>query len=326
MRTGHARTCLLFAAALAFVGLARLLVGGETLVAWPDLPGVLDLRLHRLAAAVIIGGSLALSGVMLQSLLRNPLASPDLIGLAPGAGFGVMLATYLHFLATGELTRWTGVAGPALIGSLAALALVYIISQRRGIIDPAAMVLVGIIVGLVFAAGTVFLQFQMPDRGQSAVRWLMGSISDETTAAQLAASAGLLVLTLVLAWLAGPALDAASLGEDEARSVGLRIGRTRAMLFIASGALAAASVVLAGPIGFVGLIAPHAARMLGGPRHAPLAINAVLAGAVLLVGADTLVKAIQLGGGRLPVGVLTAALGGPFFLVLLLSNAARRTI
>jgi iron complex transport system permease protein len=126
---------------------------------------VLSLRAHRLGAAGIVGGALALAGVMLQSLLRNPLASPDLIGLAPGAGFGVMLATYLHYLATGELTRWTGVAGPALLGALAALGVVYAISQRRGIIDPAAMILVGVIVGLVFGAGTVFLQFQMPDRG-----------------------------------------------------------------------------------------------------------------------------------------------------------------
>lgn len=324
MRPRPLTTLLAFLALLTLAAAARLLVGGETLLAWPELPGVLGLRLHRLAAASIVGGSLALSGVMLQTLLRNPLASPDLIGLAPGAGFGVMLATYLHYLATGELTRWTGVAVPALAGALAALALVYVISQRRGLIDPAAMVLVGIIVGLVFSAGTVFLQFQMPDRGQSAVRWLMGSISDETSGVQLVATAALLALTLTLAFLASPTLDATSLSEDEARSVGLRLGVVRAGLFVASGALAAASVVLAGPIGFVGLIAPHAARMLGGPRHAALCVSATLAGAALLVGADTLVKAVQLGGGRLPVGVLTAALGGPFFLVLLLSNKSGR--
>lgn len=312
-------TLLVLVLLLAVVAVARLLVGGETL-AWPDHPEILDLRLHRLLAAGIVGGALALGGVLLQSLLRNPLASPDLIGLAPGAGFGVMLATYLHYLATGELTRWTGVAGPALAGALAALGIVYLISQRRGLIDPAAMILVGVIVGLVFGAGTVFMQFQMPDRGQSAVRWLMGSISDETTTGQLATVGGLLLATLAVAIAWGGRLDAASLTDDEARSVGLRIGRIRFFLFVASGALAAGSVVLAGPIGFVGLIAPHAARLTGGPRHAMLSINATLAGAVLLVAADTLVKAINLGAGRLPVGVLTAALGGPFFLVLLVSR------
>lgn len=308
---------LIFLVLLLAGGATRLLVGGES-PGWPESGMVLELRLNRLGTAGLVGGSLALAGVMLQSLLRNPLASPDLIGLGPGAGFGVMLATYLHFLATGELTRWTGVAGPALLGALAALGAVYLISQRRGLIDPAAMILVGIVVGLVFGAGTVFLQFQMPDRGQSAMRWLMGSISDEITRAQLWAGAGLLGACLVGVVWNGRRLDAAALDEDEARSVGLRIGRLRAGLFVASGALAAAAVVLAGPIGFVGLIAPHAARMLGGSRHGMLAVNATLAGAALLIGADALVKAVHLGAGRLPVGVLTAALGGPFFLVLLM--------
>jgi iron complex transport system permease protein len=312
-------TLIVLVLLLAAAGAARLVVGGETL-GWPDHPEVWGLRLHRLAAAGIVGGALALGGLFLQSLLRNPLASPDLIGLAPGAGFGVMLATYLNYLATGELTRWTGVAGPALLGALGALGLVYFISQRRGLIDPAAMILVGVIVGLVFGAGTVFLQFQMPDRGQSAVRWLMGSISDETSGPQLIAAGGLVVLAVAGAVSAARLLDAASLEEDEARSVGLRVGRVRAGLFIASGALAAAAVVLAGPIGFVGLIAPHAARMAGGPRHAMLSVNSALAGAALLIAADALVKGIDLGAGRLPVGVLTAALGGPFFIVLLASR------
>lgn len=314
-------TLAVFLACLAAAAALRLLVGGDAL-AWPEHPEILALRLHRLASAGLVGGALALAGVMLQSLLRNPLASPDLIGLAPGAGFGVMLATYLHFLATGELTRWTGVALPALAGALAALGIVYLISQRRGLIDPAAMILVGIIVGLVFGAGTVFLQFQMPDRGQSAVRWLMGSISDETTSPQLLAVGGLLLVAAFLAWVTAPSLDAASLEEDEARAVGVRIGRVRFLLFVASGALSAGAVVLAGPIGFIGLIAPHAARMMGGPRHAMLTINATIAGAALLVAADTLVKAVNLGGGRLPVGVLTAALGGPFFIALLVSKRA----
>lgn len=308
---------LIFVVLLLAGGATRLLVGGES-PGWPESGMVLELRLNRLGTAGLVGGSLALAGVMLQSLLRNPLASPDLIGLGPGAGFGVMLATYLHFLASGELTRWTGVAGPALLGALAALGAVYLISQRRGLIDPAAMILVGIVVGLVFGAGTVFLQFQMPDRGQSAMRWLMGSISDEITRAQLWAGAGLLGACLAGVVWNGRRLDAAALDEDEARSVGLRIGRLRAGLFVASGALAAAAVVLAGPIGFVGLIAPHAARMLGGSRHGMLAVNATLAGAALLIGADALVKAVHLGAGRLPVGVLTAALGGPFFLMLLM--------
>jgi iron complex transport system permease protein len=308
--------CLLL---LLLAGIARLLVGGESL-AIPTSEEVLALRSHRLLAAMIVGGSLGLAGLMLQGLLRNPLASPDLIGLGPGAGFGVMLATYLHYLATGELTRWTGVAGPALLGSLGALAIVYLISQRRGIIDPAAMILVGVIVGLVFGAGTVFLQFQMPDRGQSAVRWLMGSISDETSPSQLALGGGILLVSVLASVLSARTLDACAMSEDEARASGVRVGLVRAGLFTGAGLLSAVSIVLAGPIAFVGLIAPHAARMTGGPGHRLLAISATLAGAALVVGADALVKGIDLAAGRLPVGVLTAALGGPFFLVLLVGG------
>lgn len=308
--------CLILLVAAA---LLRLMVGGDAL-SLPESADVLSLRGHRLLAAGIVGGALALSGVMLQTLLRNPLASPDLIGLAPGAGFGVMLATYLHYLATGELTRWTGVAGPALLGSLAALGVVYAISQRRGIIDPAAMILVGVIVGLVFGAGTVFLQFQMPDRGQSAVRWLMGSITDESTLAQLGFCGALVLVGVLLVSRWGRVLDASALSEDEARSSGIRVGAVRACLFIGAGVLSAVSIVLAGPIAFVGLIAPHAVRMTGGPGHRLLAPNAALGGAALVVLADALVKGIDLAAGRLPVGVLTAALGGPFFLVLLVGR------
>lgn len=304
---------------VAIAALLRILVGGDGL-GFPGSDEILGLRAHRLLAAAIVGGSLSLAGVMLQSLLRNPLASPDLIGLGPGAGFGVMLATYLHYLATGELTRWTGVGGPALLGALLALGIVYAISQRRGIIDPAAMILIGVIVGLVFGAGTVFLQFQMPDRGQSAVRWLMGSVSDETSVAQLAVCGGVLLAAMGATSGWGRVLDASAMSADEARAVGVSVGRVRALLFIGSGVLAAASIVLAGPIAFVGLIGPHAARMLGGPSHRLLAINATLAGAALVIGADALVKGIDLASGRLPIGVLTAAMGGPFFLVLLMGT------
>ena len=115
-------TLLICLLALGGAAVLRLAVGGETL-ALPETGEILSLRLHRLAAAGLVGGSLGLAGVMLQSLLRNPLASPDLIGLGPGAGFGVMVATYLHYLATGELTRWTGVALPALVGAMVALGL-----------------------------------------------------------------------------------------------------------------------------------------------------------------------------------------------------------
>lgn len=323
MKTRPIGTLIVCLILLAVASVLRLTIGGDSL-ALPESGEILSLRGHRLAAAGIVGGALGIAGVMLQSLLRNPLASPDLIGLGPGAGFGVMLATYLHYLTTGELTRWSGVAGPALLGALAALGVVYAISQRKGLIDPAAMILVGVIVGLVFGAGTVFLQFQMPDRGQSAVRWLMGAISDETSMAQLVVCGGAVLVSAVWVCSLGPQLDACAMSEAEARSVGVRVGRVRTGLFIGAGVMSAISILLAGPIAFVGLIAPHTARMTGGPGHRMLSWNATLGGAALLIFADALVKGIDLAAGRLPVGVLTATLGGPFFLVLLMR--ARRSI
>lgn len=308
----------IFAALLAGAVVLRLCLG-EGGLGWPGREDVLGVRAQRAAAGAIVGGSLALAGVMLQCLLRNPLASPDLLGLASGAGLGVMVAAYLAFLA-GAIAPTAiggGIGLGALIGACAALALIYLLSQRRGLIDPVSLVLVGVVMSLMCGSGTVFVQHLMPDRGAAASRWLLGALSDDTTWPQLAAIGGVLLAGLAYAAWSGPAMDAASLGEDEARSVGVHLGALRAGLFIGSGVLSACAVVLAGPVGFVGLVCPHVARMVGGPAHRGLAVNATVAGAGLVVLADALVKAIDLDAGRLPISVVTSLLGGPFFIWLL---------
>ena len=310
-----------FAALLASAGVLRMLVGGPAM-AWPDDPFVVELRGLRLCAGLTVGAALGLAGVLLQSLLRNPLASPDLMGLAAGAGLAVTIATYIAYRAGGGLVIWSGAGPAALIGSLLALTIVYVLSQRSWLIDPVAMILVGVVVSFVFGAVTVFVQHLMPDRGESGRRWMMGMLSDETRWADVAALGVLCIGFAAASAKLGPAMDAASMSEDEARSSGVPLGLLRAFQFAGAGVLTAGSVAIAGPIGFVGLICPHVARLVGGPAHRGLSISAALAAAALVVGADTLVKSVTVAGGRLPIGVLTSVIGGPVFIWLLLRERA----
>lgn len=284
---------------------------------------ILELRAHRALAAAIVGAALATAGVLLQSMLRNDLASPFILGLTSGAGLGIVVATYAGYLAGGAIVTHSPPIPAAVVGAFGALGLVYLLSQRRGLIDPATLILVGVIVSIVCGAITTLLLHLMPDRGLAMYgRWVMGEISEETSWARIALVGGVTVVGIgVSAWM-GPALDAASLGDDEARSVGVRLGPVRAAGFGIAGVLTAGTIVLAGPIGFVGLICPHIVRALAGARHRGLVIGSALAGGVMLVLADIAVTVPTLETGRIPVGVLTALLGGPLFIVLLRRGAA----
>lgn len=318
-------------AAAALACLWRLVVGGDH-IAFPGLGeadlAIWDLRLTRMVAGVVVGAALAVGGVMLQSLLRNPLASPDLLGLSAGAGLAVMIVTYAASLRTGALAiPIEAEGGAALVGAVAALVAVYALAQRRGVIEPVTMILVGVIVSVICGAATMLLQRLMPDRGMSSERWFMGQLTDDLRWMPIAVVGVVtLALTALGAWL-GPAMDAGALGDDEARSVGVPIGRLRALLFIASGVLTAGAVFLVGPVGFVGLVCPHVVRLGAGPSHRVVVIGSALAGAALVVGADAAVKtpsATWVPTGRLPLGVVTALIGGPVFLWLLLRETKGR--
>lgn len=301
---------------LALAVLLRLLVASDGLH-WPSDEAVLRLRLDRAVSGIVVGGGVALAGVLLQALLRNPLASPDILGLASGAQLGVMTSIYLGFLAGQGAVPLLGRVGPALAGSLAGLGLVYALSRRRGVVDPLAMILVGVIVAILAGAGSQMLQHLMPDRGFEASRWLLGSLPDDLSPTLLGMSGAVVAASLAIGIVLGPQMDAASLSDDEALSVGVNIKRLRPTLFVLSGVLAAATVVIAGPIGFVGLVCPHVMRLLAGPSHRPLVIGSTLLGGALVVFADVLVRAIPTPTGRLPLGVLTTLIGGPVFVVLL---------
>jgi iron complex transport system permease protein len=211
---------------------------------------------------------------------------------------------------------------PATLGSFVALAFVLGLSRRHGTVDPVTMVLAGVVVGTVAAALTMVAEALLPpDRRGVAAAWVLGRIPDVVpTGPWLACLLAAVGLTGLAVWR-GRALDASALTDDEAASVGVSLGRLRLAMFAACGIASAASVVLCGPIGFVGLLAPHLARPLTGPRNGPLVVASALLGAALLVAADAVRQLFDVHGGRLPIGALTAALGGIAFLVLLRRTA-----
>lgn len=303
----------LFALLLVAVG-ARLAVRGFE---HGEVRTLLELRGAQIAAAVIVGAALSVSGVLLQSMLRNPLASPDLLGLATGSGLAVMVAALLSHVSGNSIPGFASTRVAALIGSLGALALVYALSQRRGLLDPISLVLVGVVVGLMCGAGIEFIRHFLQAQDLLASRLLMGGLRGESSSTELwVCGAIVLGCVAVSAWL-GRAMDAMALGEEEARSVGVPVGGVRVTLFVVAGAMTAVSVVLAGAIGFVGLIGPHVVRLIAGPSHRVLVVGSALAGAALVVLADVCVSAMATDAGRVPLSVLTSVLGGPLFVVLL---------
>ncbi len=292
---------------------------------------VAPLRMGAVGSALAAGMCLGLSGLLLQSLLRNPLAAPFILGLSAGAGLAATSAAWIAATMTALSAEWisfllAGGSGviPGTFGALAVLAIVYCLGRRRGVLDPLTLILAGTVVATMCGALTLLVQSLMPptSRGESWM-WFMGQVPEIPHWPLVFAAVGLVALIGAIAARLGSALDAASTSDDEATSLGVSLPKLRLVLFLGAGVLAAASVALCGPIAFVGFVAPHLARTLLGARHRALAIASPLAGGAILVWADAVRQAIDVGAGRLPIGVLTALLGGPVFLIVMRSYRAR---
>lgn len=275
---------------------------------------VRDLRLPRVLCAVLIGAALSLSGMIFQGLVRNPLVSPDVIGINAGAG---LLAVFS--IVTGMSAAMLPVA--AFIGAIAAALAVYVLAWREGI-SPSRLILVGIGVGAALQAGTTWLTVKYPiEQARPALVWLMGSISGSDWGDARVVAIFLAVclpLTIALAW----PLRAMQLGDDVARSLGISLERTRLLLILIGAALAAAAVAVAGPIGFVALMVPHFARMVAGPLSGSVVLFTALVGGAFLLIAD--IAGAHLLPVSIPVGVVTAAIGAPYFLILLHRSNVRQ--
>ncbi|GAB2675222.1 iron chelate uptake ABC transporter family permease subunit [Saccharopolyspora gloriosae] len=272
---------------------------------------VWQLRLPRALLAAICGAGLGVCGAVLQSLLRNPLADPFLLGVSAGASTGAVSVVVLG-LGAGAI----GLTAGAFAGALVAFALVMLLASVAG---GAAghTVLAGVAGTQLFSALTSYIVITSADAEQTrgVLFWLLGSLSGARWN-DVAISAAVCAVCLVLCLSRAGALDAFAFGQDAAASLGVRVARLRAVLLVATALLAATLVAAAGAIGFVGLVLPQAARLLVGPRHrALLPVTAVL-GAVLLVWVDVLATTIA-APQEVPVGVVTALVGVPAFAVLL---------
>ncbi len=314
---------------------ARMLLGrdpavGGSIVEWPS-PSIAALRFGAVRSALVAGACLGLSGLLLQALLRNPLASPFILGLSAGAGLGSTLALWAATAVGGGAVSWLaslaeGSDGviPGTIGSLSVLIIVYALGRRASRLDPVTLVLAGTVVATICGALTLLVQSLMPpaSRGESWM-WFMGQVPEIPGSVTIWTASILLLIALAASARSADALDVASTSDVEAESMGVSLASLRIMLFILAGTLAAASVALCGPIAFVGFVAPHLSRLLLGSRHRALVGASAVAGAAILVWSDSIRQSMDIGAGRLPIGVLTALLGGPVFLIVLRSRRVR---
>jgi len=271
---------------------------------------IFDLRLPRAYVAFITGGLLALAGMLMQVLLRNPLADPYILGVSGGASVGAMLAISMGF------SSW--VSGSAFIGSLISIILVFGLAHGRGSWNPSRLLLTGIVIATGWGAIINFilsLSSNQPLKGM--LFWLMGDLS-QADANQLTNPALpiILVTGLLLSLSLARSLNILSRGEMQASALGVSIKPLRLSLFLLASALTATAVTHAGSIGFIGLIVPHMMRLIISSDHRWLAPASVLAGGSLLLLSDTLARTI-IAPQQLPVGVITAFIGVPIFLYLL---------
>lgn len=280
---------------------------------------VWELRLPRVLLAVIVGGGLAVIGAVMQTLTRNPLADPYLLGISSGAGLGAVMVLVVRVGGgIGSLT-----AG-AFLGAVGAFSLVLLFGRHRGRLTPTRMVLAGVAIAQACGAATsiIVIWVNDPHATQSLTFWLSGSLASarwSTVGLGAAALVGVLVLYV---W-AGRALDGFAFGEDAAASLGIEVDRLRWVLLVATALLTGTLVAVSGAIGFVGLILPHAVRFVVGSHHHRVLPAAALVGALFLVWIDTIART-AFAPRELPVGVLTAVVGVPAFIVLLRRAEVRR--
>lgn len=280
---------------------------------------VREARLQRVILAVLVGAGLGAAGAGYQGLFRNPLADPFVIGASSGAALGATIA-----LTAGLTAVWLGmslVSLSALIGAMAAVAVVYAIASWGNQLPAVGLLLAGAAVGSFVGALVTLLMVLNDDQIMAVLAWLMGSLSGRGWAA-VWASGPLIAFGTIGLWLLARPLDALTFGEESATSLGVRMTRLRLAVVVMASLATAAAVSAGGIIGFVGLVGPHAARLLVGPRHAWLVPGSALLGALLLLLADDVARTAA-APTELPVGIFTALLGGPFFLYLLRSRSTR---
>ncbi|MCB0059013.1 MAG: iron ABC transporter permease [Hyphomicrobiaceae bacterium] len=271
---------------------------------------LLSIRLPRVLASVLVGAALAAAGAAYQGLFRNPLVSPDILGVSTGAGLGAVLGIFLSLPVA-------GIQLLAFAGGLATVALVYVIGALVQNREPVlVLVLAGVVVGSLAGAAISLLKILADpyDQLPAIVFWLLGSLSS-VRGAEIWSAAPLVLLGLIPLVLLRWRINVLSLGDEEAKALGVEAGRLRLIVIAAATLMTASVVAVAGVIGWIGLVIPHLARMLVGPNFNRLLPAALVMGGGYMLLIDTLARTIA--AIEIPLGVLTAIIGAPFFLWLL---------
>lgn len=272
-------------------------------------------RLPRIVVAILAGSGLAVAGVLLQNVVRNPLASPDVIGVTKGAGLCAVIVLFLF-----PKAPYFVLPIAAIVGALLAFSLIVLLSKRMTI-GPASFALIGVALGAVFQAGIQYMLIKFPTNINQALLWMSGSLWGRGWGEALYLLPWIVVL-LPIAWAQYAKMNVIQLGDESSVGLGINIKRQRLWLMLLSVSLTGISVSAVGAIGFIGLVAPHIARLLVGSRYQLLIPLAALIGADLLLLSDVIGRVIIIPR-EVPVGIMSAIIGAPYFIYLLRRQRVR---
>ncbi len=279
-----------------------------------------DIRLPRVVLAGLVGAGLSVAGATYQGLFRNPLADPYLVGVAAGAGLGAAIAMVAPL--PPALYFYGAVQIAAFLGAMLTVVLVYSLARVGRTTPVTTLLLAGVAVGSLASAATAFVMYSEGDKLFAVYSWMLGGFNTASWQQAILVAPGVLGSALVMS-LMGRTANVLQLDDDQARSLGVNVELAKLVLVLGATLATASAVSAAGLIGFVGLVVPHAVRMLWGPDHRSLIPLCVLVGAAFLVAADAGARLVP-GPQEIPVGVVTAFCGAPFFLYLL--RQQKRTI
>lgn len=272
---------------------------------------IVDIRLPRVLLAGVVGAALAVAGAAYQGLFRNPLADPYLIGVAQGAALGAVVG----FVIPWSVGGFSLIPALAFFGAMIAVAIVYSLARVGKTIPVTTLILAGVALGAFLGSITAYLMIVSGDRLHGIISWLMGRFSMGNWEQVWIVTPSVIIGTVVI-WLHARPLNVMQLDEEQAQQLGINVQRVKLILLVAATLITAAAVSFVGTIGFVGIIVPHAVRLIWGPDHRFLLPLTTLAGASFLILADMVARTV-LAPAEIPVGVVTAFIGAPFFLYLL---------
>lgn len=278
---------------------------------------IFDIRLPRILAAMMVGAALSLAGASFQGLFRNPLVSPDKLGVSAGAGFGASLAI---LFSTGAIL----IQFSAFIWGLLAVGLTYFFGRKFKGTSMMTLVLCGVVVAGLFAAFLSLIKYTSDPNAQlqSIVFWLLGSLASVTDQDILTVALPILVGSLILLMVRWR-INILSMGEEEAQTLGINIKRLQGIIIVCCTLITAASVCICGIIAWVGLVIPHITRMIVGPDYKILLPASIIVGAFFLLLVDDLARTLTTT--EIPLGLLTTFIGAPFFIYLLIKSSEART-